>query len=87
MLNFLEPSSTQTQKRKHYYLTTGFLSQSLDIMCNPLRKKYFGLLIDNRYLLVLSSDIVDQRVLQSEWTRDKTGYTQPKRVFSGATFP
>ena len=37
-----------------------------------------------RYPLVLSSDITNQRTLQSEWTSDTIGYTQPKVVASGA---
>ena len=37
--------------------------------------------------LVLSSDIADQRILESNWTRDTTGYIQPKLVVSGVSIP
>ena len=32
-----------------------------------------------RYQMILSRDIVDQRILQSDWTRGIPGCTQPKR--------
>ena len=40
-----------------------------------------------RYQLVLSSDIADQRIVQSDWLRDTTDHNQPKVVVSAATFP
>ena len=36
--------------------------------------------------MILSTDINDQRILQSDWARGTTGRTQPKVVVSGATF-
>ena len=33
---------------------------------------------NQRYQLVLFSDIADQRILQSDWTRDTSGYKQRK---------
>ena len=38
------------------------------------------------YRLIHSSDIDDQRILQYDWTRGPTGYTQPKVVVSDTTF-
>ena len=38
-----------------------------------------------RYGLVLSSDVVDQRILQSDGMRDRPGNIQPKVVVSDAT--
>ena len=32
-------------------------------------------------------DIVDQRILQSDWTRSTTGHIKPKVVVSDAVFP
>ena len=37
--------------------------------------------------LIRSSYIDDQRILQSDWTRSTTGYTQQKVVVSNAAFP
>ena len=42
---------------------------------------------NQRYWLVLSSDIVDQRILQSDWMKGPTGHMQPKVVVSDAAFP
>ena len=42
---------------------------------------------DQRYCLVLSSDIVDQRTLQSDWASYTTGLTQSKMVVSGTSLP
>ena len=39
-----------------------------------------------RYPLIPSRDIDDQRLLQSDWTRGTTGYTQPKMIVRDATF-
>ena len=36
--------------------------------------------------LVLSSDIADQRILQSEWMRETTSHTQPKVIVPSTTF-
>ena len=47
---------------------------------NPHAKK-------QRYQLVLFFDIVDQRILQSDWTRNSTGYKQPKVIVPGAIIP
>ena len=40
-----------------------------------------------RYRLILSRDINDQRSLQSDWKREKTGHIRPKMVVSDVTFP
>ena len=40
-----------------------------------------------RYPFTFYRDINDQRILQSDWTRDTASHTQPKVVFSDATFP
>ena len=37
--------------------------------------------------MVFSGDNSDQRILKYNWTEDKTGQTQPEKIFSGATFP
>ena len=37
-----------------------------------------------RYQLILSKDIDDQKILQSDWTRGTTGHTQPKEVVPDA---
>ena len=39
-----------------------------------------------RYQLVPFRDIRDQRFLQPDWMRDKTGLAQPKVVVSDAIF-
>ena len=39
-----------------------------------------------RYHFILSRDVDDQRILQWDWTRDKTCQTQPKRVVPDTTF-
>ena len=36
--------------------------------------------------LILSIDADDQRTLESHWTRDITGHTQPEVVVPDATF-
>ena len=41
---------------------------------------------NHRYQLVLSSDVAERRILQSDWKRDKIGHTYSKVVISGATF-
>ena len=43
-------------------------------------------IIKQRYLLIPSKDIDDQRILQSDGTSVTTDYTQPKVVVSDATF-
>ena len=40
-----------------------------------------------RYRPILSRDINDQRSLQSDWKREKTGHIRPKMVVSDVTFP
>ena len=42
---------------------------------------------NERYWLVLSTDIVDQRVLQSKWMRSTPGHIQPKVEVSDTAFP
>ena len=37
--------------------------------------------------LIFSQDIVDQRILQSDWTRGTTGYTQPNSSVSHHALP
>ena len=37
--------------------------------------------------MVLSSFIADHRIFQSDWMRDITGHSQPKKVASGAILP
>lgn len=39
-----------------------------------------------RYQLIPSRDFADQRILQSDWTKDTHGYTQPKVVVADAIF-
>ena len=39
-----------------------------------------------RYQLLLSTDIDDQRTLQSDWTRGTTSHTKTKVVVSDASF-
>ena len=38
-----------------------------------------------RYQLIPSRDNDDQRIMQSDWTRDTPDHTQPKAVVSNAT--
>ena len=41
-----------------------------------------------QYQLISSKDIYDQKILQSDWMRSKSGQTQPKKVsLFGATSP
>ena len=40
-----------------------------------------------RYQLIPSTDIVDQRIQQSVWTRGIPGQTQPKLEVLDVTFP
>ena len=40
-----------------------------------------------RYQLIPYRHTDDQRILQSGWTGGKPGYTLPRVVVSGATFP
>ena len=40
-----------------------------------------------RYQLILSRDLAEQRIPQSQWTVGTPGQTQPKAVVSDATFP
>lgn len=40
-----------------------------------------------RHQFVTSRDIVDQRILQSDWTRGTTGHVQQNVVVSDAVFP
>ena len=42
--------------------------------------------VRKRYLLVPSKDIDDQRTLESNWTRGKSGHTQSKLIVSDTTF-
>ena len=42
---------------------------------------------NQRYQLVIYRETDDQRILQSDWTRDKTCLIQPKMVDPDATFP
>ena len=37
--------------------------------------------------MVLSSDIVDQRILQSDWTSGTPGHIEPRVLVSDDTFP
>ena len=39
-----------------------------------------------RYYLGFSRDTDDQTILQSGWTRDLSGHTEPKMTFSDAMF-
>ena len=39
-----------------------------------------------RYRLIPSKDTDDQRLLQSDWARGATGYSQPNAIVSDAAF-
>ena len=56
------------------------LSQILPFLHDYLHGKYL------RCGLILFGDIDDQRILQLDWWKVKTGHTQPKVVISDATF-
>ena len=66
------------QKNYWTFEDAGFLLRILDERHNSPHPR--SQLIPSRYF-------VDQRVLQSDWTKDTAGYIQPKVVVSDAAFP
>ena len=59
---------------------SGNLTCCLLLIANSIHKKL-------RYQLILSGEIHDQKVLQSDWMGGTTDHTQPKVLVSDATFP
>ena len=60
-------------------------TQSRVVVLDATFPQWFSPFKNKRNWPVLSSDIADQRILQSDWMRHTTGHNQSKLVLRGAT--